>query len=79
MTTRYKDLAGYSYKTEWQLNPFIYEHRRYVKRRDIGDLVGVVGRAVEVLSPDESSPDGQDTTSQRKVPAAERYKGSDRP
>jgi hypothetical protein len=30
VTTRYKDLAGYSYETEWQLDSFIYEHRRYV-------------------------------------------------
>ena len=67
VTTHYKDLAGYSYETEWLLNPFIYEHRRYVQRRDVADLVDVVERAVEMLSPD-----GQDTRTQRKGPAAER-------
>jgi hypothetical protein len=72
VTTRYKDLAGYSYETEWLLNPFIYEHRRYVKRRDIGDLVDVVERAIEKLSPDEPSPDRQDARTQRKGPVAAR-------
>ena len=76
VTTRYKDLAGYSYETEWQLNPFIYEHRRYVQHRDIGDLVDVVERAVEMLSPDVS-PDGQGTMTQRKGPAAEREEEPD--
>ena len=78
VTTRYKDLAGYSYETEWLLNPFIYEHRRYIQRRDVGDLVDVVERAVEMLSPDVS-PDGQDTRTKRKGPAAERGKGPDGP
>ena len=68
VTTRYKDLAGYSYNTEWHLNPFIYEHRRYVTRRDMGDLV----EAVENLSDEEQR-------SQRTGPAAERDKGPDRP
>jgi hypothetical protein len=67
VTTRYKDLAGYSYETEWKLNPFIYEHRRYIQHRDIGDLVDVVEKAVEKLSPD-----GQVQRSQRTGPAAER-------
>jgi hypothetical protein len=74
VTTRCKDLAGYSYETTWLLNPFIYEHHRYVKRRDIGDLVDVVERAAEMLSP-EGSPDGQDPRTQRKGPAAKRDKG----
>lgn len=71
VTTRYKDLAGYSYETEWKLNPFIYEHRRYVQHRGIGDLVDVVAKAVEKLSAD-----GQVQSSQRTGPAAERDKGS---
>jgi hypothetical protein len=70
VTTRYKDLAGYSYETEWLLNPFIYEHRRYVIRRDIGDLVDVVERVVEKLSGDKLG-----ERSQRTGPAAERDKG----
>jgi hypothetical protein len=71
VTTRYKDLAGYSYETAWKLNPFVYEHRRYVKHRDIGDLVDVVQTAVEKLSPD-----GRVQGSQRTGPAAERDKPS---
>jgi hypothetical protein len=71
VTTRYKDLAGYSYETEWQLNPFIYEHRRYVQHRGIGDLVDVVEKAVERLSPD-----GELQGTERTGPAAERDKGS---
>ncbi len=39
MTTRYKDLAGESYETEWNLNPYIYKDRRYVKHRGIDDVV----------------------------------------
>ena len=74
VTTRYEDLAGYRYETTWQLNPFIYEHRRYTKRRDIGDLVDVVQRAVEKLSP---SPDGQeDRRAQRMGSAADRDEGA---
>ena len=38
----------------------------------------VVERAVEMLSPDVS-PDGQDTRTKRKGPAAERGKGPDGP
>jgi hypothetical protein len=70
VTTRYKDLAGYSYETEWKLNPFVYEHRRYVKHRDIGDLVDVVEKAVEKLSPD-----GQVQSAERTGPVAERDEG----
>jgi hypothetical protein len=69
VTTRYKDLAGYSYETEWQLNPFIYEHRRYVQHRGIGDLVDVVEKAVERLSPD-----GELQGTERTGSAAERDK-----
>lgn len=31
ITTRYKDLAGESYATDWNLNPFFYKDRRYVQ------------------------------------------------
>jgi hypothetical protein len=71
VTTRYKDLAGYNYETEWKLNPFVYEHRRYVKHRGIGDLVDVVEKAVEKFSPDGQ---GEEST-ERTGPAAERDKG----
>src|SRR5215210_6128533 len=65
--TRYKDLAGYSYQTDWRLDPFIYEHRRYVTYRTIGDLVDVVERAVEKLTGDNEQPE----RTKRKGPAAQ--------
>lgn len=68
MKTRYKDLAGYSYETEWHLNPFIYERRRYTQHRGIEDLGNVVQRAVGKLSPDGQEEPG----TQRKGPVAER-------
>jgi hypothetical protein len=72
--THYNDLAGYSYETEWHLNPFIYEHRRYVTHRDLGDLVDVVERAVERLTGDYDQPE----TTKRKGPSADRDEGPDR-
>ena len=39
VTTRYKDLAGESYETEWSLNPNIYRDGNYIHRKGIGDLV----------------------------------------
>ena len=38
VTTRYKDLAGESYETEWNLNPFVYKDGNYIQRQGIGDL-----------------------------------------
>jgi hypothetical protein len=95
VTTRYEDLAGYSYETEWHLNPFIYEHRRYIQHRDIGDLVDVVQQAVEKLTGeeqeqgtrrtgpaaerDEGPGEAQEQSSERTGPVAEREKALDRP
>lgn len=42
VTTHYKDLAGESYKTEWNLNPNIYRDDRYVQHKGMGDLVEAV-------------------------------------
>jgi hypothetical protein len=39
VTTRYKDLAGESYETDWNLNPNIYRDNNYIHRKGIGDLV----------------------------------------
>ncbi len=47
VTTSYKDLAGHTYETMWNLNPLIYKNRRFVHHRDIEDLVN----AVEKLTP----------------------------
>lgn len=42
MTTRYKDLAGRSYETAWNLDPSIYRDGNYVHYRGMGDLVDAV-------------------------------------
>jgi hypothetical protein len=45
VTTRYKDLAGESYETEWTLNPFKYREDRYVQTKGVSD----VARSLEDL------------------------------
>ncbi len=37
--TRYKDLGGKSYATEWLLKLFIYEDHRYVRHSGMDDLI----------------------------------------
>ena len=32
VTINYRDLTSVAYKTYWNLNPFIYKHRRFVER-----------------------------------------------
>jgi hypothetical protein len=39
VTTKYRDLAGEYYSTEWTLNPFVYEQHRYVHHKGMDDLV----------------------------------------
>jgi hypothetical protein len=48
VTTRYKDLAGESYETTWNLNPAIYRDGRYVQSKGIQD----VARSLEEISGD---------------------------
>ncbi len=48
VTTRYKDLAGESYKTHWRLHPYLYRDGRYVQRKGVAD----VARSLEKLSAD---------------------------
>lgn len=62
VVTRYKDLAGEYYSTEWNLNPFIYENRRYVHHKGIENLVD----AVEKLAAE-----GDGGIQPRKGPAAQ--------
>jgi hypothetical protein len=73
--TSYKDLAGYSYETEWHLNPFLYEHGRYITHRSLGDLLDVIEHALQKLTGDYQQPE----TTKRKGPAAEQGDGPDRP
>ncbi len=47
VTTRYKDLAGKSYETEWNLHPSIYRDGNYVHYRGVGDLVDATGELVD--------------------------------
>jgi hypothetical protein len=39
VTTRYRDLAGEHYSTDWTLNPFIYQNHRHVRHSSMDDLV----------------------------------------
>ena len=49
VTTRYKDLAGMSYETAWNLDPCIYRDGNYVHYRGMGELVDVAGDLVEAV------------------------------
>jgi hypothetical protein len=42
VTTRYKDLSGDPYQSQWRLNPFLYKDTRLVRRKGMGDLVNAV-------------------------------------
>lgn len=64
--TSFKDLAGYSYETEWHLNPFLYEHGRYITHRSLGDLVDVIEHALQKLTGDYQQPE---TTKRKGQPS----------
>lgn len=49
VTTRYKDLAGESYETEWTVNPFIYRDGRYVRHKGVADVAEGVEELVEAV------------------------------
>ena len=42
MTTRYKDLAGESYESEWKLDPLLFEGGQVENHRGMNDLVEAV-------------------------------------
>ncbi len=44
VTTRYKDLAGKSYKTRWNFKPTIYQEGRYVHPKNMDDLMNALER-----------------------------------
>ncbi len=48
VTVTYKDLAGETYQSQWNLNPYIYRDGRYVQHKGVAD----VARGVEKLSSD---------------------------
>jgi hypothetical protein len=47
VTTRYKDLSGDLYQSQWRLNPFLYKDTRLVRRKGMGDLVKAVERLAQ--------------------------------
>ncbi len=49
VTTRYKDLAGISYETKWNLHPSIYKDGNYVHYGGVGDLVDATREVVEAV------------------------------
>src|ERR687886_1040732 len=54
VTTRYKDLAGEAYKTDWKLHPLLFEGARIQDSKGMNDLVN----AVEKISTDDVKRDG---------------------
>jgi hypothetical protein len=42
VTTKYKDLAGESYESEWTINPLLFEVERIETRKGMNDLVAAV-------------------------------------
>ena len=55
VTTRYKDLAGESYETEFNLNPLLFEGARIERYKGMNDLVDAVGK----ISGDDVERDGR--------------------
>ena len=49
VTTRYKDLAGESYETAWNLDPCIYRDGDYAHYRGMGDLVDATRELIEAV------------------------------
>jgi hypothetical protein len=54
VTTKYKDLAGESYESEWTLNPLLFENTPIESSRGMNDLV----KAVEKIPRDLVEGDG---------------------
>ena len=54
MTTKYKDLAGESYESEWTLNPVLFENTPIETSQGMSDLV----KAVEKIPRDLTGGDG---------------------
>ncbi len=58
VTTRYKDLAGESYESQWTLNPLLFEDAPLEISSGMNDLV----EAVEEVSDDFAGQDGREWT-----------------
>lgn len=55
VTTRYKDLAGERYESEWTLNPLLFEGARIENTKGMNDLVN----AVEVIRKEATGRNGR--------------------
>lgn len=62
VTTRYKDLAGESYRTEWRINPLLFEGIRGAGSKGMSDLVN----AVEGISEAATERDGSEGATRRE-------------
>ena len=60
VTTRYKDLAGESYATEWTLNPLLFLGSGTETTRGMNDLVGAVDKLHAERSPEVDPEYGKD-------------------
>jgi hypothetical protein len=49
VTTRYKDLAGESYESEWTLDPLLFEGSVIETSKGMNDLVGAVDHIAEAI------------------------------
>ena len=47
VTTRYRDLSGDMYQSQWRLNPFLYKDTRLVRRTGMVDLVNAVEKLAQ--------------------------------
>jgi hypothetical protein len=47
VTTRYRDLSGELYQSQWRLNPFLYKDTRLVRRKGMVDLVNAVEKLTQ--------------------------------
>ena len=50
VTTRYKDLAGESYESEWTIDPLLFEGARIEQSKGMNDLVCAVQRISEGIT-----------------------------
>ena len=60
VTTKYKDLAGESYESEWTINPLLVEVGRIETRKGMNDLVAAVEKIPSAAVWRDESRNGSD-------------------
>ena len=60
VTTKYKDLAGESYESEWTINPLLFEVGRIETRKGMNDLVAAVEKIPSAAVWRDESRNGSD-------------------